>query len=129
MKDLQIYNLFHKSLNKRNTIKRDLYFYEKLFEVYINTPTAFFEVGILNYPLFYNTTQHTWHDMSQRLQVPKGIYRKGLAVYYLINPRKADLHQRVVYAPRETQKNDKKVLNAIGLRQDSKCYAKAHEIK
>ena len=47
MKNLQIYNLFHKSLNKRNTIKRDLYVYEKLFEAHINTPTAFFEIGIL----------------------------------------------------------------------------------
>ena len=67
--------------------------------------------------------------MSQQLRIPKDIYRKSLAVYYLTEPRKADSHQRAVYAPRETQKNDKKVLKAIELRQDSQRYAKAYKIK
>ena len=67
--------------------------------------------------------------MSQQLQVPKGIYRKSLAVYYLTEPMQAESHQRAVYAPRETQKNDKKVLKAIKLRQDSQRYAKAYKLK
>jgi len=84
---------------------------------------------IFNRAIIFDTTQHSWHGMSQQLQVPKGIYRKSLAVYYLTEPIKADSHQRAVYAPRETQKNDKKVLKAIELRQDSQRYAKAYEMK
>ena len=84
---------------------------------------------VFNRAIIFGTAQRSWHGMSQQLQVPKGIYRKSLAVYYLTEPRKADSHQRAVYAPRETQKNDKKVLKAIELRQDSQRYAKAYKMK
>ena len=84
---------------------------------------------VFNRAIIFDTTQHSWHGMSQQLQVPKGIYRKSLAVYYLTEPKQAESHQRAVYAPRDTQKNDKRVLKAIKLRQDSQRYAKAYKIK
>ena len=80
---------------------------------------------VFNRAIIFDTTQHSWHGMSQQLQVPKGIYRKSLAVYYLTEPKQVESHQRAIYAPRETQKNDKKVLKMIEIRKDVK---KSHKI-
>ena len=71
-----------------------------------------------NRAIIFDTSQNSWHGMSQKLQVPKGIYRKSLAVYYLTNPSRALKNQRALYAPRDTQRNDKKVLEMIKKRQD-----------
>ena len=84
---------------------------------------------VFNRVIIFDTTQPSGHGMSEQLQVPKGIYRKSLAVYYLTEPKQAESHQRAVFAPRETQKDNKKVLKAIELRQDSQRYAKAYKIK
>jgi hypothetical protein len=56
--------------------------------------------------------------MSKKLNVPKGVYRKSLAVYYLTVPKNAKHNQRAVYAPREDQQNNKEVLKTIKLRAD-----------
>ena len=82
-----------------------------------------------NRAIIFDTTQNSWHGMSQKLQVPKGIYRKSLAVYYLTEPKQAQSNQRALYAPRDNQKNDKKVLKAIELRQDSQRFANAYKLK
>ncbi len=72
-------------------------------------------VLIFNRAIIFDTTQNSWHGMSQKLQVPKDIYRKSLAVYYLTEPKHA---LRAVYAPRDDQRDDKKVLETIKMRQD-----------
>jgi len=51
---------------------------------------------IFNRAIIFDTTQNSWHGMSQKLQVPKGIYRKSLAVYYLTEPKHALKHQKAV---------------------------------
>jgi len=84
---------------------------------------------LFNRAIIFDTTQHSWHGMSQQLKVPKGIYRKSLAVYYLTEPKQAASNQRAVYAPRNTQKYDKRVLKAIKLRQDTQHFAKAYKFK
>ena len=84
---------------------------------------------VFNRAIIFDTTQHSWHGMSQQLQVPKGIYRKSLAVYYLTEPKQAESHQRAASAPRETPKNDKKDLKAIKLRQNRQRNAKAYKTK
>ena len=73
---------------------------------------------IFNRAIIFDTTQDSWHGMSQKLMVPDGIYRKSLAIYYLTEPNNAKLNQRAVYAPREDQKNDKQVIETIKLRSD-----------
>ena len=73
---------------------------------------------IFNRAIIFDTTQDSWHGMSQKLMVPDGIYRKSLAIYYLTEPNHAKLNQRAVYAPREDQKNDKQVIETIKLRSD-----------
>lgn len=82
---------------------------------------------IFNRAIIFDTTQNSWHGMSQKLEVPKGIYRKSLAVYYLTEPQHALKHQKAVYAPRDDQRNDKKVLETIKLRQDVNKYMKAYK--
>jgi hypothetical protein len=71
-----------------------------------------------NRAIIFDTTQDSWHGMSRKLEVPKGIYRKSLAIYYLSIPNQAKQHQRALYAPLEDQKNNKLVLETIKLRAD-----------
>ena len=70
-----------------------------------------------------------WHIHDEEINLPKGIYRKILAIYYLTEPKQCQLHQRAVYAHRDNQKNDKKVQKEIELPQDSQCYTKAYKLK
>jgi hypothetical protein len=74
-------------------------------------------VPILNRVIIFDTIQLSWHGISRQLQVPKGIYRKSLAVYYLTEPKQADFHQREVYGPRETQKNIRSYLNQLNYKK------------
>lgn len=73
---------------------------------------------LFNRAIIFDTTQNSWHGMSQKLKAPKKVYRKSLAVYYLTVPKNAKHNQRAVYAPREDQKNNKEVLETIKLRAD-----------
>ncbi len=82
---------------------------------------------IFNRAIIFDTTQNSWHGMSQKLEVPKGIYRKSLAVYYLTEPKHGLKNQKAVYAPRDDQKNDKKVLETIKLRQDLINFEKVYK--
>ena len=84
---------------------------------------------VFNRAIIFDTTQNSWHGMSQQLLVPKGIYRKSLAVYYLTEPKQAAYHQRAIYAPRENQRNDKKVLKTIEKRQDLFKSIKVYKTK
>jgi hypothetical protein len=83
----------------------------------------------LNRAGIFDTTQNSCHDTSQKLKIPKGIFRKSLAIYYLTESKQAQSHQRALYSVRVNQKNDKKFLKSIKLRQDSQRYAKAYKLK
>lgn len=72
-----------------------------------------------NRAIIFDTTQNSWHGMSQKLKLPKGVYRKSLAIYYLTTPKKAKHNQRAIYAPREDQKNDKEISKIIKIRSNS----------
>jgi Rps23 Pro-64 3,4-dihydroxylase Tpa1-like proline 4-hydroxylase len=70
-----------------------------------------------NRAIVFNTTQNSWHGMSRKLNVPEGIYRKSLAIYYMREPAKdADPRGRALFAPREEQRTDESVLETIRLR-------------
>jgi len=72
-----------------------------------------------NRAVLFDTTQNSWHGMSQNLVQPAGIYRKSLAIYYLCEPgEKVDSRNRALYAPREHQKNDPAILEVIQKRAD-----------
>lgn len=72
-----------------------------------------------NRAIIFNTTQNSWHGMSRELDLPAGVYRKSLAVYYLRQPADgAPTRGRALFAPREGQKGDKAVLETIKLRSN-----------
>ena len=72
-----------------------------------------------NRAVLFDTTQNSWHGMSQNLVQPAGIYRKSLAIYYLCDPSvTVDPRNRALYAPREHQKNDPAILEVIQKRAD-----------
>lgn len=80
-----------------------------------------------NRAVLFDTTQNSWHGMSRPLTQPEGIYRKSLAVYYLTDPPLgADMRERALFAPRESQKGDEEISEIIRLRSDSSNYAKAY---
>jgi hypothetical protein len=69
---------------------------------------------IFNRAVIFDTTQMSWHGMSRPLNVPNSIFRKSLAIYYLIIPdQSAAKNFRALFAPREEQKNDKSVIDLI----------------
>ena len=81
-----------------------------------------------NRAILFNTTQNSWHGMSRRLSLPKGIYRSSLAIYYLRKPSKdADSRGKALFAPREDQKNDKVITDLIKLRADTKTASQAYK--
>jgi len=72
-----------------------------------------------NRAIIFNTTQNSWHGMSRKLNVPEGVYRKSLAIYYMRKPAAgADPRGRALFAPREEQKGDETVLETIKLRSN-----------
>lgn len=72
-----------------------------------------------NRAVIFDTTQNSWHGMSKPLSVTNEIFRKSLAVYYLRVPSEAAADRgRALFAPRDEQKNDPKVLELISNRSD-----------
>jgi len=72
-----------------------------------------------NRAIIFNTTQNSWHGMSRKLNVPEGIHRKSLAIYYMRTPAEgAEQRGRALFAPREEQRGDEQVLRTIKLRSN-----------
>lgn len=80
-----------------------------------------------NRAILFDTTQNSWHGMSQGLTQPLGVYRKSLAIYYLVQPHVGvDLRERALFAPRDEQSEDKDILELIKVRSDSKNFSKGY---
>jgi len=80
-----------------------------------------------NRAVIFNTTQNSWHGMSRQLKAPEGVYRKSLAVYYMREPAQdADPRGRALFAPREDQHSDPKVLEVIRLRSEVSSSSKVY---
>jgi Rps23 Pro-64 3,4-dihydroxylase Tpa1-like proline 4-hydroxylase len=72
-----------------------------------------------NRAIVFNTTQNSWHGMSRRLNVPEGVHRKSLAIYYMRDPAEgAEQRGRALFAPRAEQLGDEAVLETIRLRSN-----------
>lgn len=83
---------------------------------------------LFNRAIIFNTTQNSWHGMSRKLNVPKGIYRKSLAIYYMRQPAAdADPRGRALFAPREEQRGDDSVVETIRLRSNVATSAKVYK--
>jgi 2OG-Fe(II) oxygenase superfamily len=81
-----------------------------------------------NRAVLFDTTQNSWHGMSRKLTTPPDVFRKSLAVYYLVDPPdNTDKRDRALFAPRDFQKRDQNILDLIKQRSDSKEYFKAYK--
>lgn len=68
-----------------------------------------------NRAILFDTTQNSWHGFPDRLTCPSGVYRKSIAMYYLVAPRaSADIdRKRALYTPSKDQENDPEILKMI----------------
>ena len=72
---------------------------------------------IFNRAILFDTTQNSWHGVTQGITSPRGQYRKSLALYYLVPTSDLDnKRQKALFAPREEQIGDSEVENLIKTR-------------
>ena len=85
---------------------------------------------IFNRAVIFDTSQYSWHGISQKLDLPSNIYRKSIAVYYLEHPEKiCRTNEKAIFAPRINETNNIELLEEIKLRQDKKKYAQAYIVR
>jgi Rps23 Pro-64 3,4-dihydroxylase Tpa1-like proline 4-hydroxylase len=73
--------------------------------------------NIFRRAVIFDTTQHSWHGISEPINCPDNVFRKSIAMYYLTHVTKtADLRKRALYAPLDYQKENKKILELINER-------------
>jgi len=67
-----------------------------------------------NRAVFFDTTEDSWHGLSQEVNTPNNICRKSIAVYYLTDPpSNVDRRGKALYSPTEDQKEDQKIADLI----------------
>lgn len=72
---------------------------------------------MFNRALVFDTTQNSWHGVTEGITAPEGEYRKSLALYYLIPTTDLDnKRQKALFVPRQEQKGDKDVEDLIKTR-------------
>jgi Rps23 Pro-64 3,4-dihydroxylase Tpa1-like proline 4-hydroxylase len=72
---------------------------------------------IFNRAIVFDTTQNSWHGVTEGITAPDGEYRKSLALYYLIPTTDLDnKRQKALFVPRQEQKGDKEVEDFIKTR-------------
>ena len=74
-------------------------------------------IPIFNRAVLFDTTQNSWHGVTEGIFCPKDQYRKSLALYYLIPTNDLDnKRQKALFAPREEQIGNSEVENLIKTR-------------
>jgi Rps23 Pro-64 3,4-dihydroxylase Tpa1-like proline 4-hydroxylase len=80
-----------------------------------------------NRAVFFDTTMNSWHGLVNPVKAPKNKFRQSLAVYYLTDIKnKIDKRSRALFAPDESQKKNKKVLNLIKKRANLSSSKKVY---
>jgi len=70
-----------------------------------------------NRAVIFDTTQNSWHGVTEGITAPEGQYRKSLAIYYLIPASDIDnKREKALFVPREEQKGDDGVMDLIKTR-------------
>jgi len=74
-------------------------------------------IPIFNRAVLFDTTQNSWHGVTEGIFCPEGQYRKSLALYYLIPTEDIDnKRQKALFVPRKEQKGDESVEKLIKTR-------------
>lgn len=76
-------------------------------------------VPMFNRAVIFDTTQNSWHGVPGPISPPDGVYRKSLAMYYLIPTDDVGGRKKAMFSPRENQKDNKEVLDFIKKRMES----------
>jgi Rps23 Pro-64 3,4-dihydroxylase Tpa1-like proline 4-hydroxylase len=83
-----------------------------------------------NSAVIFNTSQNSWHGMSRVYNPKVSKLRKSLANYYVSEPRDNALgNTRALFAPRDEQKNDQKVIDQIAARADETKYGSVYIVE
>jgi hypothetical protein len=71
-------------------------------------------VPMFNRAVLFDTTQNSWHGVTEGINSPEGIYRKSLALYYLIPTTDlSNRRQKALFSPRAEQQGDEEVMKLI----------------
>lgn len=82
---------------------------------------------LFNRAVILDTTKRSWHGLSQKLKLPKGKFRKSIAVYYLQRPQEdAEKRTRALFAPREDQLENEDVAKLIRMRTGERSHTEAY---
>ena len=74
-------------------------------------------VPYFNRAAIFDTTQNSWHGVTEGINSPAGVYRKSLALYYLLPTEDiSNRRQKALFKPREEQKGNQDVLDLIKVR-------------
>lgn len=69
---------------------------------------------VFNRAVIFDTTQNSWHGFADNITCPEGVYRKSIAMYYLIDPPEdVEPRTRALYSPSSAQKNDPEIKQLI----------------
>jgi len=81
-----------------------------------NSPKELIKVveNKFNRLLLFDTTQNSWHGFSKPINCPVNVYRKSIAMYYVIpSNENTSTRRRALYAPTEEQKSNNEILKLI----------------
>lgn len=70
--------------------------------------------NIFNRALLFDTANNSWHGYNDPINCPSGVYRKSIAMYYLVEPQgEVSWRNRALYSPAKDQQDDPDILNLI----------------
>ena len=76
-----------------------------------------------NRAVFFDTSQDSWHGLSQEVKCEKNMYRKSFAIYYLIkNNQNKIIRKKALFETTESQKNNQEVKDLIKIRSNEKLW-------
>lgn len=79
--------------------------------------------------VIFDTSMNSWHSV-QKIKKQKGIIRRSIQIYYFVKTNNIkNKRLRALYAPENTQKKNKKVLDFIKKRSSNKTYLKVYKTK
>jgi Rps23 Pro-64 3,4-dihydroxylase Tpa1-like proline 4-hydroxylase len=72
-----------------------------------------------NTAILFDTTQNSWHGLPEPMNPPDYMFRKSLALYYLIPTEDVlDKRTKALFTPSEHQKGDEEILKFIKKRSE-----------
>lgn len=70
--------------------------------------------NIFRRAVIFDTTQNSWHGVSEKIKCPENVYRQSIAMYYLTKYESdVDQRKRALFAPLESQKNNDEIKKFI----------------